>query len=214
MRTFLIALLLMLFIITPCVAKTHGSSAKTHGTPDGDTPHEETVCDNETGAAFGLCNAYCEAMDCDYENTHASEKACLKIKSLFERHTNGRTLPCEEDNGEPNEGPNEEPPGQTNEEPGCPCADYIPEFAAFLENTGDFEYCYDTRNENEIYLQIGDRDNVFITVNNLEALIPICEYIDYDSGQHDNMEITYEEFDSCKNLLLKKIDEAELICDY
>jgi len=34
-------------------------------TPDETTPAEETVCDLYEGAAFGLCNAYCEAMDCD-----------------------------------------------------------------------------------------------------------------------------------------------------
>ncbi|MGA1865153.1 MAG: hypothetical protein ACMUHX_08830 [bacterium] len=199
MRTFLIALLLILFIITPCFAKIHG-------TPYGQTPHEEDVCDAETGVAFGLCNAYCEAMDCDSENPHASEKACARIKSLYTKHTGNKYPPCEKDN--------KKPPGQTIYEPGCPCNDYIPEFAAFLENTSNFSYCYDTRNNNEIYLQIGDKDDVFITVNNLEALIPVCEYIDYNSGQSDNLEITDEEFVSCKNLLLKKIEEAELICDY
>lgn len=34
-------------------------------TPDGTTPAEETICDGLEGAAFGLCNAYCEAKDCD-----------------------------------------------------------------------------------------------------------------------------------------------------
>jgi len=44
-------------------------------TPDGQTPAEETVCDHESGAAFGLCNAYCEAMDCDSANPQASATA-------------------------------------------------------------------------------------------------------------------------------------------
>ena len=26
---------------------------------------EDDPCANENGAAYGLCNAYCEAMDCD-----------------------------------------------------------------------------------------------------------------------------------------------------
>ena len=34
-------------------------------TPDGVPPSQETVCSGLTGAAFGLCNAYCEAQDCD-----------------------------------------------------------------------------------------------------------------------------------------------------
>jgi len=63
-------------------------------TPDGQTPAEETVCDNETGAAYGLCNAYCEAMDCDSESPHASETACSKVQAKFLQIT-GRDLPCE-----------------------------------------------------------------------------------------------------------------------
>lgn len=64
-------------------------------TPDGQTPAEETVCDGETGAAFGLCNAYCEAMDCDSDTPQASEKACSKVAEKFENLTGG-SLPCEE----------------------------------------------------------------------------------------------------------------------
>lgn len=63
-------------------------------TPDGKPPSEETVCDNETGAAFGLCNAYCEAMDCDSNNPQASANACSKVRTKFQNIT-GRDLPCE-----------------------------------------------------------------------------------------------------------------------
>lgn len=62
-------------------------------TPDGQTPAQETVCDNETGAAYGLCNAYCEAMDCTDPNQRASDKGCESVKENFEKHT-GRPLPC------------------------------------------------------------------------------------------------------------------------
>jgi hypothetical protein len=63
-------------------------------TPDGQTPSAETVCDSETGAAYGLCNAYCEAMDCDNGNHHASANACSKVRGKFQQIT-GRDLPCE-----------------------------------------------------------------------------------------------------------------------
>src|SRR5215213_9166123 len=63
-------------------------------TPDGETPAEETVCDNETGAAFGLCNAYCEAMDCDSDDPQASDTACSRVRGKFTQIT-GRDLPCE-----------------------------------------------------------------------------------------------------------------------
>lgn len=70
------------------------SGAALASTPDGETPAEETVCDSETGAAYGLCNAYCEAMDCDSDNPSASETACSKVQDKFRRIT-GRDLPCE-----------------------------------------------------------------------------------------------------------------------
>ncbi|HEX6901374.1 MAG TPA: hypothetical protein VF789_16735 [Thermoanaerobaculia bacterium] len=63
-------------------------------TPDGETPAQETVCDDETGAAYGLCNAYCEAMDCESDDPQASETACTRVKDKFTQIT-GRDLPCE-----------------------------------------------------------------------------------------------------------------------
>ena len=37
------------------------------------------------GEEFGLCNAYCEAMDCDGDNPQASAKACGKVKEKFDK---------------------------------------------------------------------------------------------------------------------------------
>ena len=62
-------------------------------TPDGQTPAHETVCDNETGAAYGLCVSYCEAKDCTDPNQRASEQGCESVRENFEKHT-GRPLPC------------------------------------------------------------------------------------------------------------------------
>ena len=57
---------------------------------------EEEGCDDLVGAAFGLCNAYCEAMDCDGE-PQASERACDKVLSNYEKIT-GESMPlCSED---------------------------------------------------------------------------------------------------------------------
>lgn len=63
-------------------------------TPDGETPPNEAVCDSESGAAYGLCTAYCEAMDCDYELTSTAEMSCLKVRDRFIQQT-GRDVPCE-----------------------------------------------------------------------------------------------------------------------
>jgi hypothetical protein len=52
------------------------------------------VCAAEEGAAYGLCNAYCEAMDCDSDTFKASDKACIKIYNKFVEYT-GQEPPCE-----------------------------------------------------------------------------------------------------------------------
>jgi hypothetical protein len=64
-------------------------------TPDGETPAQEDVCDDEKGAAFGLCNAYCEAMDCDSDNPNANSKACDRVKANYTRITGEDRFPCE-----------------------------------------------------------------------------------------------------------------------
>jgi len=63
-------------------------------TPDGETPAVEEVCDVEVGAAYGLCTAYCEAMDCDSYEPKASEKACARVKANYEKKT-GEVPPCD-----------------------------------------------------------------------------------------------------------------------
>jgi hypothetical protein len=50
-----------------------------NATADGDPPAVENECDGLAGAAWGLCNAYCEAMDCDSAAPHASAEACDRI---------------------------------------------------------------------------------------------------------------------------------------
>ena len=67
-------------------------------TPDGETPAEESICNDYNGAGFGLCNAYCEAMDChcfddpDCEPA-ASQTACDKVASRFLKHE-GFAISC------------------------------------------------------------------------------------------------------------------------
>jgi hypothetical protein len=71
-----------------------GAGSASAKTPDGKPPSQETICDNEHGAAFGLCNAYCEAMDCTDPNQHASDRGCEQVKANFMKKT-GRPLPCD-----------------------------------------------------------------------------------------------------------------------
>jgi hypothetical protein len=55
-----------------------GSQAQT---PDGLTPAVEDICTKWgfSGNVNGLCNAYCEAMDCDSANPQASDRACNRV---------------------------------------------------------------------------------------------------------------------------------------
>ncbi|MFC1591268.1 thrombospondin type 3 repeat-containing protein [Thermodesulfobacteriota bacterium] len=66
------------------------------GTPDGETPAEETVCDEWEGAttAYGLCIAYCEAKDCDLDPDTASCQALLR--NFYKLETGLPYFPCED----------------------------------------------------------------------------------------------------------------------
>ena len=75
-----------------------GATARAQ-TADGLTPAEETVCDHYQGSSrlFGLCNSYCEAMDCDIKppgEPHADETACVRVREQFKRHSGGVELTC------------------------------------------------------------------------------------------------------------------------
>jgi hypothetical protein len=63
-------------------------------TPDGKPPSAESVCDGLQGSAFGLCNSYCEALDCDSNNPEASQNACERVLANFDTATGGSTMPC------------------------------------------------------------------------------------------------------------------------
>lgn len=82
-----------LAVATFCIFAMFAGSALAQ-TADGQTPAEESVCDVLDGAAWGLCNAYCEAMDCDSADPNASRVACDKVKGKFASLGQGN-LPCE-----------------------------------------------------------------------------------------------------------------------
>lgn len=65
-----------------------------HGTPDGQPPSAEHVCDGLQGAQHGLCTAYCEAMDCDSAAPHASQAACASVLENYLKHSKGVPPPC------------------------------------------------------------------------------------------------------------------------
>jgi hypothetical protein len=115
-----------------CTLLLLASGAALAQTPDGLPPALETVCDAESGSAFGWCNAYCEAMDCELADDGdplteptASATACGKVRTKFEQAT-GRGLPCEQ------------------AADSCPCTDnpeQFPTWVAFLAGESEPVLC-------------------------------------------------------------------------
>lgn len=88
MRTLISTIFLAFMLFGPITASAL--------TPDGETPAVETVCEEGTlgGALKGLCNAYCEAMDCDSANPTASIDACEAVRNKFRNKSDGIDPPC------------------------------------------------------------------------------------------------------------------------
>ncbi len=70
--------------------------AEAGGTPDGETPAVETCCDGLVGAPFGLCNAYCEAMDCDSQEGYDQHpNDCDEVLGNYQKKTGVDGPPCD-----------------------------------------------------------------------------------------------------------------------
>jgi hypothetical protein len=80
-------------------------------TADGETPAEEPVCDDLNGALYGLCVAYCEAMDCHLGDQFASDRACERVLTNYMSHSDGEMPPCHG----PVEGSEDEGSSETDE---------------------------------------------------------------------------------------------------
>src|SRR5689334_22004058 len=79
----------LLWSIGCAVLLSAPASAKT---PDGLPPSVETVCSGLFGAARGLCNAFCEAQDCDVH----PRPSCDQLRSNFAKQTGSSVFPCEQ----------------------------------------------------------------------------------------------------------------------
>ncbi|MEA2560485.1 MAG: hypothetical protein QOH06_1989 [Acidobacteriota bacterium] len=126
-------------------------------TPDGQTPSEETICDGQIGAAYGLCNAYCEAMDCESPAPHASPTACAKVLKNYMKHT-GMMPPCAVT---------------------CPCPEELPLFAAFVAGTQPIEECFATDDtisvtaEDQEFSIVVSAEGGFCSDNGEPPLVPL-----------------------------------------
>jgi hypothetical protein len=157
-------------------------------TPDGQTPSEENVCDGQTGAAFGLCNAYCEAMDCDSGSPEASDRACARVGEHFERLTGGPP-PC-----------------------GCPCVGGVPGFIEALNGElGERVQCLAAENPGfNTFVGIVLDDGRVPGAENFEAFgFGFCGFA---FGSGGALQITSEEANQCLALVRSKADQAGLEC--
>ncbi len=70
------------------------------------------ACGDWTGNAWGLCNAYCEAKDCDSPNYNGSDNSCTQIYANFKKVAGeDAEMPCEKNKAQV------APPVTA----GCPC---------------------------------------------------------------------------------------------
>ena len=85
----------LLFILLACFISVSVVSLVSAQTPDGIPADEETICDDAglTGSAWDLCNAYCQAQDCDI--LPSPTKSCAMLKKNFAKHTGTNVMPCD-----------------------------------------------------------------------------------------------------------------------
>jgi hypothetical protein len=152
-------------------------------TPDHQTPSRETICDSQRGAAFGLCNAYCEAMDCDSSQPEASPTACSRVKSNYQRITGLSLLPCEVV---------------------CPCGAQLTLFADIVAGRVGVQQCVD---DNATVTSVTTPSGSFAIVNQA-AVPPFCSV----NNQEPFVTLTQQEAEVCRFLLRSAAVEQGVTC--
>ncbi len=161
---------------------------------DGETPAEESVCDSlEGGEAWGLCNAYCEAMDCDSDDPMASDQACEHVLENFLANDPG-PIPCER--------------------PRCPCYDeadldaLVAECSSLAE--GELQ-CADDADIGIVLLECKLPGSDFFAVTN--SAIAACALRDFRDLDPNILifDLTPDEAQAC--IELGQAKQGEGVCD-
>jgi len=160
-------------------------------TPDGLPPSVETVCNVFQGAAFGICNAYCEAMDCDSGHPHASAQACEQKLRQFQRIT-GSVPPCVATE--------------------CPCKRQLPDYADAFNNI-TFEQCVAAGTPPLTVNLIGPEPMFFqlFTIPGSSSDDPLCGWFAEENGG-ESLVITPAEQVACANELRSFAASQSLNC--
>ena len=174
MKNLFVFSLGLLALAVPVLAK---------GTPDGQPPSEETVCNGLDGALFGLCNAYCEAMDCDSPNHHASDTACARVLDNYRKHSGGQPPPCAAT---------------------CPCPQSLPLFADLAAGNVEVQQC--VADDNSQVTSVVTPVGTFALVSQA-SIPPFCSV---DLTQF--LEITPAEAVACQKLLVQVAASQGVMC--
>lgn len=141
---------------------------------------QDDPCADESGAGYGLCNAYCVAMNCDNPDfQEASAQACEKVAANYERIT-GNALSCAV----------------------CPC--FTPETIDENQRVlGDIN-CADYTGAISNTFIVHDSESDFIaSAHWVSQAQPICYFKDDDYGiDIEYRDLSEEEFEACRAIIL------------
>jgi hypothetical protein len=90
MRSLIRATLLASILGTAALIATPAHAQRTG---DHIVPSIETVCDGDP-YSFGLCNAYCEALDCNSPTPLGTPRACSNLLRNYQKKSGGKLPPC------------------------------------------------------------------------------------------------------------------------
>lgn len=155
------------------------------------TAHADVACDGQAHGAAGLCNAYCEALDCDGD-PNASATGCEKVRGRWYSKTAGEygdVPPCDVTFGV------------------CPCEDIHEEVVAFLSGDPAADTCSD--NGYGRWISVSSPYVVYAVYS--EETTYYCTY-DRLGIPQATLSLTESEFAVCTTQILQSIASQGLVC--
>ena len=173
-----------------------GVAVWAQGTPDGETPANEGVCDDlmwATPGLYGLCVAFCEAQDCEpdfavadpFENCNPSNEKLLEIYDR-KKQPGDRDMPCVQDP--------------------CPC------WSADEINSIPYDPLSNAWCDRGLYTQLRAEDpRAHLTSVGFGSSMNTCAYVDLSLlFTLRNMVVSQEELEICLSQVLTRCEELGL----
>jgi hypothetical protein len=206
------ALLLVWTRLAGAQSSGHFANSINLGTPDQQPPPAEAaVCDSLSGAAYGLCTAYCDAMDCD-GSPQASQSACSRVAERLLQITGGAPPCSDSGGGGSGGGSGGGGGGGGGGSVSCPCVTLIDDWSEAVNGVFGLAAC------------VGSTTPGFEDFVALETRIPymlagsdVVYYADigfcgFAGGTGTFLTITRQEAESCNTLVRQKAAAAGLEC--